>query len=667
MKHIFVGSSDFSVCSREGKSRGIPGWNKHCRELHAKAREHYLNWVEGGRPRFGSLFADMRSSRSSFKCALNFCKNNEQRIRKQNLADSFIDSNKKNYWNEIKKLNRCNKVKSTTCIDNKSDIDEIIDIFKCKYKNILDDVNSQVTPDNYDVILDRLRNKEQLYSCHIFKHTLDNAIDKLKPGLGWDNVHSNHLKFSGTEFRVTLCKLFSAFLCHGYAPPSLIRGEITPIIKNNLGNKNSSNNYRPVMNSSNIFKLLEYCLLPYLNRHLKINSRQFAYRSGAGCMTSGAILKETVAQYNAKRSNIHCCMIDYSLAYDKINHRILLSKLIESDLPRNIILLIKNICENSYIGIRFNNVCSESDFKIGNGVRQGGVCSGLMFVYYVNDILDVVSRENSGCVLGTYRVNILAYADDVSLLAPSRSALQKLIDVVYRMSVELCLTINVRKTQYIVFLYDLKKRTSDFNVSMNNVVVNRVYECKYLGIYFDDELSLRRDVEKCHNNFLRQFNSMYYKFNFVNKDQLVFLFESFCTSFYGSDLWNDGLLKPNMFKNIATTYHRALKRVVGLSPYHNNHDAASLSGTLLFKHLVSSRVVSFLFRLIGNKSSCMIDLKGHFRNNSIMSKNVKAFFREKYGLNFLYDNELCAIKARISFVQRTEESSGYNPYLYIRM
>ena len=408
-------------------------------------------------------------------------------------------------------------------------------------------------------------------------------------------------------------------------------------------------------------------MLPYLNRHLKVNSRQFAYRTGVGCTTSGAILKETVVQYNLKRSNVHCCMIDYSRAYDKISHKILLNKLIESNLPRNIILLIKSICENSYIGIRFNDVCSKSDFKIGNGVRQGGVCSGLLFVYYINDILNVVSGMNTGCVLGTYRINILAYADDVSLLAPSRSALQILIDVVYKMSEAMCLTINARKTQYIVFVHDRKARNSNFNVLMNNVVIKRVYECKYLGLCFDDEMSLKCDIEKCHNAFLRQFNSMYYKFNFVNRDQLIFLFESFCRSFYGSDLWNDGLLKLNVFKNIATTYHRALKRIVGLSPYHNNHDAASLSGMLLFQHLVSSRVVSFLFRLINDKSNCMTDLKGYFRNDSIMSKNIKMYFKDKYKLSSLYDNDLCAIKSRISFVQRTEESSGYNPYLFFRM
>ena len=135
------------------------------------------------------------------------------------------------------------------------------------------------------------------------------------------------------------------------------------------------------MNSSNVFKLLEYCILPHFNRCLKINSRQFAYRAGVGCLTSASILKETVSYY--KRSNIHCCLIDYSKAYDKTNYKILLSKLIHTELSRDLILLMKCMFENSFIGVRFNGICSKKDFRAKNGIRQGGICPGLLYLRFI--------------------------------------------------------------------------------------------------------------------------------------------------------------------------------------------------------------------------------------------------------------------------------------------
>ena len=201
----------------------------------------------------------------------------------------------------------------------------------------------------------------------------------------------------------------------------------------------------------------------------------------------------------------------------------------------------------------------------------------------------------------------------------------------------------------------------NFCVSLNNMNIVRVYHCKYLGMFFNDEMTLCNDIEKCHKTFLQQFNAMFFRFNFVNRNQLTFLFESYCMSFYGGDLWYGGLLKLHAFNTISTVYHKALKRVVGLSPYHNNHDAASMSGLMLFKHLIASRCISFLFQLIRNKSACLVDLKDYFKYDSFMSKTMRKYFNAKYNIDNIFENELCAIKARIRFVQRNEASSGYIP------
>ena len=64
----------------------------------------------------------------------------------------------------------------------------------------------------------------------------------------------------------------------------MLKGNIRPTVKNSSGNKTDSKNYRPVMNSSNFLKVIEYLLLPHLEKHLPIHENQFAYRPATGCI-----------------------------------------------------------------------------------------------------------------------------------------------------------------------------------------------------------------------------------------------------------------------------------------------------------------------------------------------------------------------------------------------
>jgi len=52
------------------------------------------------------------------------------------------------------------------------------------------------------------------------------------------------------------------------------------------------------------------------------------------------------------------------------------------------------------------------------------------FARCVRDMLAHVARSRIGCNVGGMCINILAYADDIVLLAPSWRGLQQLLDIV---------------------------------------------------------------------------------------------------------------------------------------------------------------------------------------------------------------------------------------------
>ena len=68
-----------------------------------------------------------------------------------------------------------------------------------------------------------------------------------------------------------------------------------------------------------------------------------------------------------------------------------------------------------------------SCFYIGNGTRQGSVLSTYLFSRYMGDMIQAIAETGVGCAIQNKLIKILAYADDIVLVALSWRALQQLI------------------------------------------------------------------------------------------------------------------------------------------------------------------------------------------------------------------------------------------------
>ena len=87
-----------------------------------------------------------------------------------------------------------------------------------------------------------------------------------------------------------------------------------------------------------------------------------------------------------------------------------------------------------------------SEFRlVGNLTRQGGMTSGILFKFHINEVLDTIMKLPVGCSLNYSKVNIVCYADVVALLAPTAHALQVMLDTLSDTKRNLLLKNNVQK------------------------------------------------------------------------------------------------------------------------------------------------------------------------------------------------------------------------------
>ena len=78
--------------------------------------------------------------------------------------------------------------------------------------------------------------------------------------------------------------------------------------------------------------------------------------------------------------------------------------------------------------------------------------------------------------------------------------------------------------KYIVFEKN-KKNVSESSVKLYDEIIERVSQCKYLGIVLTDNMSNTMDSDRVLNKFLRQYNSMYHRFNFASTEVIYHLFK----------------------------------------------------------------------------------------------------------------------------------------------
>ena len=304
-----------------------------------------------------------------------------------------------------------------------------------------------------------------------------------------------------------------------------------------------------------------------------------------------------------------------------------------------------------YCRVRWDDTYS-SWFRGMAGVRQGGILSPLIFNFYVVGIMDEINKMSVGCRLDSETVNNISYADDMILLAPSLVGLQHIVDKLSVLLHGISLKVNVSKSAYILFDGG-RKMESCSSIKLLGVDLKRVDTLKYLGLVFRHDLSNSTDIDRVMNSFLQQFNSVYRKFNFVDKEVLLHLFRSYTSSFYGMESWCYKLSNMSLRK-ISVAYHKAVKRICGYNTWDSNHRACDDAGVPIFKHLHALRLIKYIFSLINTESVCLKRFKYFFRYRSYTFKEVEHFFAIHYDLFNVFNNPICAIISRIFFVQRNE-------------
>ena len=152
-------------------------------------------------------------------------------------------------------------------------------------------------------------------------------------------------------------------------------------------------------------------------------------------------------------------------------------------------------------------------------------------------MLDKLRHSGFGCYVDNDVCGSLALADDVVILAPTKSALNQILAVAYKCATQLKLRFNGNKSKYIV--YRAKNSSCPMNISEMFYEVSIIESTQ--GIHLGNFLgisSCRDSVINSIRDLNSRTNQLLSRFSFCSPEVRYKLFRSRCVIAFGSPLWD---------------------------------------------------------------------------------------------------------------------------------
>jgi hypothetical protein len=460
----------------------------------------------------------------------------------------------------------------------------------------------------------------------ISKSDVTSALKKLKPKLtaGPDNIPAFLLKDCASVLAYPLQLVFNLALKTCRFPEIWKLSSISPIFKK--GNRTQVENYRPISLICNFSKVFESILYDTLFASVRntISEFQHGFVSGRSTVTNLCSFTQFVAECFDARLQVDVVYTDFSKAFDRLDHRILLCKLREFGLSESLLQFFE-----SYLGSRKQFVmCNgfrSKEITVSSGVPQGSVLGPLFFIMFINDIS--VNIES----------NILMYADDLKVYRKISNThdcemLQR--DIVRIQEWCNCnnLFLNVQKCH--AMSYTNKSTTILFDYHIDHYLLTRDNMICDLGITFDTRLTFSNHINVIVSGALRSLGFIIRcTKNFSDIRSLKMLYFAFVRSRleYGSIIWSSNC--QTHIQNLEKVQRRFLKflahRIDGTYP-ERGRSQSELLERFECQDLKTRRVnasMSFLRNLIHYRIDCSNLLsKLYFLVPRLTSRNHVCFY-----------------------------------------
>ena len=268
----------------------------------------------------------------------------------------------------------------------------------------------------------------ELTGNKIEKDEIVKAMNTMKTdkAIGTDEIPVETIRNLGNTGLDMLQKLFNEVYESGKWENEIMESTFIPLPKKPKAI--DCINFRTISIMNHSTKILLRIIINRMKNaiHAEVNECQYGFMPDKGTRNAVYVLNRIAERSKQVQKKVFCCFIDYTKAFDRVQHNILFEILSDLDVNDKDIRLMHNLYFGQKANIRVCNTKSEN-VDIKKGVRQGCVASPDLFSLYSEVIMRAIDREN-GVNIGGHNITNIRFADDTVLTANTADDLQILLE-----------------------------------------------------------------------------------------------------------------------------------------------------------------------------------------------------------------------------------------------
>ena len=305
---------------------------------------------------------------------------------------------------------------------------------------------------------------------------------------GPDGISNRLLKQTAAAIAKPLSIIFNLSLSSSKFPTDWKKANVSPIYKKN--DRQNDSNYRPISLLSCIGKVLERIvfirLYEFCMRHNLLTWRNSGYKHKDSTINQLIYISHHI--YDALTKGLDVCFVslDASSAFDRVWHDGLLFKLKSLGVSGSLLAWFKDYLSRRMQRVVIGGSSSEWIY-IKAGVPQGSILGPLLFLIYIEDIIDNINSE------------ILLFADDTCLLKTLTHPLESIacinddLETLRQWSTNWLVNFNPTKTKYMVLSKKLTPPVYN-DLFIGTTKLEKVGIHKQLGITFNNSMTWEHHI-----------------------------------------------------------------------------------------------------------------------------------------------------------------------------
>lgn len=441
--------------------------------------------------------------------------------------------------------------------------------------------------------------------------------------MGSDNINVEMLKLCCPIILPYLTHIINSCIIENIFPQQWRESIIVPIPK--IAQPRECRDLRPISLLPTASKILEKILNQQIRQHLEqykiLPEIQSGFRPNHSCTT--ALLKITddimCASDDGKMTIL--TLLDFSKAFDTLNHSILLSILKYIGLDDSAIELLKNYLFNRVQRVKLHKEIS-APLNVTRGVPQGSILGPLLYTIYTCNFHKFIKASHHHM-----------FADDIQLYHSFdfQNAMRAMMDInsdlfaISEIAKKHDLLINPLKSVSIIFGNKNKCKVLQDTVklSIDNVEIPVVLSAKNLGLIMDNSFRYRDQILSYVKRSFCTLKILYPHRQYLTQNIKTLLCESlvlsnfaYCSQVYGICLDYDTARRAQRVQNSCLRY------IFGIRKYdHISHKLAELSW-LNMENRRTLTTACFFHKILTNKQPMYLYRKVKFRSD-IHSINIR--------------------------------------------